>query len=163
MHCTHTHTHNDCSRNWVLILIVKLGWKNCEKKVFSLALKDDRVEQCLRSKLCLLSVNILILQKWLLMRKHVMLQCFRFPTPQYSVPTRPFSSCEQVRLVLPLVLSRSPYLKGEPLFLRVGIPVVICIVMIIIIKTTGHSYSTYLAAQCVFQCSLDEGEKIWLI
>ena len=32
------------SRNWVLIL----GWKYCEKrKVFSLALKDDRVEQCL--------------------------------------------------------------------------------------------------------------------
>ena len=47
--CTHTHTHkkkNDCSGNWVLIL----GWKYCEKrKVFSLALKDDRVEQCLRS------------------------------------------------------------------------------------------------------------------
>ena len=41
-----THTHNDCSRNWVLIL----EWKYCEKrKVFSLALKDDRVEQCLRS------------------------------------------------------------------------------------------------------------------
>ena len=27
-----------------------LGWKYCEKrKVFNLALKDDRVEQCLRS------------------------------------------------------------------------------------------------------------------
>ena len=47
--CTHacTHTDYDCSRNWVLILV---GWKYCEKrKVFSLALKDDRVEQCLRS------------------------------------------------------------------------------------------------------------------
>ena len=43
---THTHTLTDCSRNWVLIL----GWKYCEKrKVFSLALKDDRVEQCLKS------------------------------------------------------------------------------------------------------------------
>ena len=43
---THTHTHNDCSRNWVLIS----GWKHCEKrKVFSLALNGDRVEQCLRS------------------------------------------------------------------------------------------------------------------
>ena len=43
---THTHTHNDRSRNWVLIL----GWKYCEKrKVFSWALKDDRVELCLRS------------------------------------------------------------------------------------------------------------------
>ena len=43
---THTHKHSDCSKNWVLIL----GWKYCEKrKVFSLALKDDRVEQCLRS------------------------------------------------------------------------------------------------------------------
>ena len=41
---THACTHNDCSRNWVLIL----GWKYWEKrKVFSLALKDDRVEQCL--------------------------------------------------------------------------------------------------------------------
>ena len=40
------YTHTDCSRNWVLIL----GWKYCEKgKVFSLALKDDRVEQYLRS------------------------------------------------------------------------------------------------------------------
>ena len=38
---THTHTHKMTSRNWVLIL----GWKYCEKrKVFSLALKDDRVE-----------------------------------------------------------------------------------------------------------------------
>ena len=35
-------THTMTSRNWVLIL----GWKYCEKrKVFSLALKDDRVEQ----------------------------------------------------------------------------------------------------------------------
>ena len=43
---THTHTYTDCSRNWVLTL----EWKYCEKrKVFSLALKDDRVEQCLRS------------------------------------------------------------------------------------------------------------------
>ena len=43
---THTHTHTDWSRNWVL----RLGWKYCEKrKVFSLALKDDRGEQCLRS------------------------------------------------------------------------------------------------------------------
>ena len=43
---THIHTHNYCSRNWVLILV---GLKYCEKrKVFSLALKDDRVEQCLR-------------------------------------------------------------------------------------------------------------------
>ena len=42
----HPHPHSNCSRNWVLIL----GWKYCEKrKVFSLALKDDRVEQCLRS------------------------------------------------------------------------------------------------------------------
>ena len=41
--CTHTYT--DCSRNWVL-----LGWKYCEKrKVFSLALNGDTVEQCLRS------------------------------------------------------------------------------------------------------------------
>ena len=37
---THTHTHTVTSRNWV----------QCEKKkVFSLALKDDSVEQCLRS------------------------------------------------------------------------------------------------------------------
>ena len=52
---THTHTrarararaHTDCSRNWVLILV---RMEICEKmKVFSLALKDDRVEQCLRS------------------------------------------------------------------------------------------------------------------
>ena len=44
---THTHTHNDCSRNLVLILV---GAEYSEKrKVFSLALKDDRVEQCLRS------------------------------------------------------------------------------------------------------------------
>ena len=43
---THTHTHTDCSRHCVLIS----GWKYCEKrKVFILALKDDRVEQCLRS------------------------------------------------------------------------------------------------------------------
>ena len=43
---THMHAYTDCSRNWVLIL----GWKYCEKrKVFSLALKDDRVAQCLRS------------------------------------------------------------------------------------------------------------------
>ena len=43
---THTRTHNDYSRNWVLIL----GWKYwVKRKVFSLALKDDRVEQCLRS------------------------------------------------------------------------------------------------------------------
>ena len=29
---------------------LNVGWKYCEKrKVFSLALKDDRVEQCLRS------------------------------------------------------------------------------------------------------------------
>ena len=42
---TNTHTHTDCSRNWVLIL----GWKYCEKKVFSSAFKDVRVEQCLRS------------------------------------------------------------------------------------------------------------------
>jgi len=34
---THAHTHTDCSRNCVLILV---GWKYCEKrKVFSLALK----------------------------------------------------------------------------------------------------------------------------
>ena len=55
----------------------------------------------------------------------------------------------------------SPVTKPLPLFLCVGIPVMICIV--IIIKTMVHSYSTYLAAQCAFQCSLDEGEKIWLI
>ena len=42
-----THTHTDCSRNWVLILV---RMEYCDKrKVFSLALKDDRVEQCLRS------------------------------------------------------------------------------------------------------------------
>ena len=42
-----THTHRDCSRNWVLILD---GRKYCEKrKVFSFTLKDDRVEQYLRS------------------------------------------------------------------------------------------------------------------
>ena len=36
----HRHTHNDCSRNWHY-----LWWKYCEKrKVFSLALKHDRVE-----------------------------------------------------------------------------------------------------------------------
>ena len=36
------HTDNDCSRNWVLILV----GINCEKrKVFSLALKDERIEQ----------------------------------------------------------------------------------------------------------------------
>ena len=41
---THTHTHNDCSRNWVLILVgADILWEEeC------LALKDDRVEQCLR-------------------------------------------------------------------------------------------------------------------
>ena len=42
----HTHTHTqrrtDCSRN--------CEWKYYEKrKLFSLALKDDRVEQCLKS------------------------------------------------------------------------------------------------------------------
>ena len=43
---THTHTQSDCSRNRVLVL----ARMDCEKrKVFSLALKDDRVEQCLRS------------------------------------------------------------------------------------------------------------------
>ena len=41
--CAHTHTHTVTSRNWVLIL----GQKYCEKrKVFSLPLKDDGVEQC---------------------------------------------------------------------------------------------------------------------
>ena len=44
----HTHSHNDSSRNWVLLLVE--GGKYCEEmKVFSLALKDDGVEQCLRS------------------------------------------------------------------------------------------------------------------
>ena len=44
---THTHTHIDHSTNWVLILV---GQKYCEKrKVFSLTLKDDRAEQCLRT------------------------------------------------------------------------------------------------------------------
>ena len=52
LYLTHTHTHTHArararSRNWVLTLV---GAKYCEKrKVFSLALKDDRVEQCLRS------------------------------------------------------------------------------------------------------------------
>ena len=42
---TLTHTNYCCGRNWILIL----GWKYCEKrKVFNLALKDDRVEQCNR-------------------------------------------------------------------------------------------------------------------
>ena len=45
---THTHTYTDCSRNWVLILIRMEILR--EEEVFSLALKDDRVEQCLRSK-----------------------------------------------------------------------------------------------------------------
>ena len=44
---THTHTHTDCSRNWVLILF---GMKILREEEGSpLALKDDRVEQCLRS------------------------------------------------------------------------------------------------------------------
>ena len=34
--------HNDCSRNWVFILVGV-------EMVCSLSLKDDRVEQCLRS------------------------------------------------------------------------------------------------------------------
>ena len=39
----HTHTLTVAETGY-------LGWKYCEKrKVFSLALKDDRVEQCLRS------------------------------------------------------------------------------------------------------------------
>ena len=43
---THTRTYTrDCSRNWVLILV---GAEYCEKrKVFNIALKDDRVEPCL--------------------------------------------------------------------------------------------------------------------
>ena len=48
----HTHTHTDygCSRNWVLILVgAKVLWVSEEWKVFNLALKDDRVKQCLRS------------------------------------------------------------------------------------------------------------------
>ena len=44
---THIHTHTHCSKNWVLVLV---RWKYCEKrKVFSLVLKDDRLEQCPRS------------------------------------------------------------------------------------------------------------------
>ena len=44
---THVHTHTHYSVNWVLILV---GAEYCKKrKVFSLALKDDRVELCLRS------------------------------------------------------------------------------------------------------------------
>ena len=43
---THTHTLTVAETGYWYYL----GWKYCEKrKVFSLALKDDRVEQCLRS------------------------------------------------------------------------------------------------------------------
>ena len=40
-------THNDCSRNWVLMLVRMeiLG----EEEGFQFGFKDDRVEQCLRS------------------------------------------------------------------------------------------------------------------
>ena len=43
---THVCTHNDCSRNWVLILVgMEILW---EEEGFSLALKHERVEQCLK-------------------------------------------------------------------------------------------------------------------
>ena len=41
----HKHIHNDCSRNWVLILV---GVEE-KRKIFILSLKDDGVEQCLGS------------------------------------------------------------------------------------------------------------------
>ena len=71
---THTHTHTltvaETGYWWKYCEKRKLGWKYCEKrKVFSLALKDDRVEQCLKScgsefQMCIYFA-FLFLQIWL--------------------------------------------------------------------------------------------------
>ena len=48
--CTHAHVHMHTVTVAGTGYWYKLGWKYCEKrKVFSLALKNDRVKQCLRS------------------------------------------------------------------------------------------------------------------
>ena len=50
MHYKHTHTHTHTPTHTPTV--AETGyWKYCEKrKVFSLVLKDDRVEQCLMSR-----------------------------------------------------------------------------------------------------------------